>query len=235
MKRNRPDVIVPTLGEKIAGWIYLPFYILGLALILSTLFALLGYDVRSIKVQLDLNLTYGILNFVVLGFFFRRYLLKSARQVKAYPGRFFIALAGCLAIYFFGSTAMEWFTRLIDPALKNVNDASITAMTEYGLGKVLLFALVLAPVAEELLFRGLIFSSIHPHSRFWAYAVSMLAFSFIHVLGYVGSYPPKTLALCFLQYLPASFGLAWALEYSGSIWCCFCVHLLSNTIALLLQ
>ena len=85
---------------------------------------------------------------------------------------------------------------------------------------------------RDILFRGMIFTGIRVHSRFWAYAVSMLAFSLIHVMGYVGQYPLHTLALCYLQYLPASFALAWALEYSGSIWAGICLHMIANTIAM---
>ena len=94
-------------------------------------------------------------------------------------------------------------------------------------------ALLLVPTVEELMFRGLIFSSIRPRSRFWAYAVSMLVFAVMHVLNYLSSYPIGTLALCFLQYLPAGFALAWALEYSGSIWASICIHTINNAAAML--
>ena len=83
------------------------------------------------------------------------------------------------------------------------------------------------------MFRGLIFTSIRPRSRFLAYLVSMLTFSVMHVLGYIGSYPIGTLGLCFLQYLPASFALAWALEFSGTIWAPICVHTIANLVAML--
>ena len=230
--KPRPAVILLERYEKIGGWIFLPLFLFVLPVALTTAAMFLGFPVFRTDVQLYLNFGLELVSAIVLIVLFHRYLGKSFRQAKSFPGRFVIAVLVGVAIYFFGTTFMELLTTLIEPGLENIHDNTIETLAGTSPVLTLVYAIVLAPLVEELLFRGLIFTSLRRHSRFWAYAVSMIAFSLIHVIGYVGQYPLHTLALCFVQYLPASFALAWALEYSGSIWAGICLHMLANTIAM---
>ena len=232
-RKMRPAFILLNRGEKIAGWIYFPFYVLIISLVLAVIFMLMGRDVQAPGNLLYLNLIYGVINFCVLTVCFHKYLGKSLRQVRQFPGRFFAAVGIGFAIYYFGTVLMTILVQLVEPGLENINDNALGGLAEHGMILMIIYTVLLVPTVEELMFRGLIFSSIRPRSRFWAYAVSMVAFSLMHVLAYVGSYPLRTLLLCFLQYLPASFGLAWALEYSGSIWASIGVHTIANLVAML--
>lgn len=232
---DRPSLPIPSRREQLGGWIYLPFYIFLLPVILTAIYIMMGHTGLSAEDQIQMNLIYGILNFLILGFIFRKYLNESARQAFSRPGRFLIAILGGLAIYFFGSSAMASLSDYLIPGMENVNDAEIAELMNNGRLEMLIFTVALAPITEELIFRGLIFSSIYPRSRFWAYAVSICLFSLVHVLGYVGSYPLAMLGVCFLEYLPASFGLAWAMEFSGTIWANIGVHMLANTLAMIVN
>ena len=99
------------------------------------------------------------------------------------------------------------------------------------LGKLLL-ATVIGFAVYYGLTRGLVFGALHPRSRMLAYIVSTLFFSFIHVMGYIGSFSASVLLLCFLQYIPAGVMLAWAYEYSGSILAPILIHTAVNAIAI---
>lgn len=235
--KPRPAIILLEPREKLAGWIYLPIYVLLLPLLLGIL---LGLAVVFLRLPLDeeamtihLNTAYGAVNFFFALIFFRRYLLRSARQLRHFPGRFFIALFAGFAIYYFGTAIMTIITQIIAPGMENINDSTIESMVRVNTLEMLIFTVVLVPLAEETLFRGLIFTTLRPHSRFAAYAVTILAFSAVHVIGYIGSYPWQMLFLSFIQYLPASFALAWALEYSGSIWASIGIHTLANAMAMI--
>ena len=232
-RKIRPAFILLTRGEKIAGWIYFPFYVLLISVALTVIFMFLGRNVLDPGNLLYLNLIYGGINFCVLVVCFHKYLGKSLRQVKHFPGRFFAAVGIGFAIYYLGTVVMTVLIQFIQPGLENINDSALEGIAKHGMILMIIYTVLLVPTVEELMFRGLIFSSIRPHSRFLAYAVSMVTFSMMHVLSYIGQYPVSTLGLCFIQYLPASFGLAWALEYSGSIWASIGVHTLANLIAML--
>ena len=230
---NRPPLLVPSRVEQQRGRIYFPFYIFLLSVILTEIYVAMGHTALTAEDRVQINLIYGIINFINLVLIFREFLSESAVKAFSRPGRFLIALLGGLVIYFFGSSAMTTLSDYLIPGMENVNDAGIVELLNNGRLEMLIFTVLLAPITEELIFRGLIFSSIYPHSRFWAYAVSICLFSLVHVLGYIGKYPIATLAVCFLEYLPASFGLAWALEFSGTIWANIGVHMLANTFAML--
>ena len=91
---------------------------------------------------------------------------------------------------------------------------------------------ILVPVAEETFYRGLIFGGLYSRSKATAYVVSSLLFSAIHVLGYIGSYEPVHLLLCFLQYLPAAYCLNFAYRYGGTILAPIFMHMLTNLFAI---
>ena len=230
--KPRPALILLEPYEKIVGWIYLPLFFLGLPMLVTIAAMLLHINVLSVRVQVLLNAGLELFSFVLLAVCFHRYLGRCFRQTRSFPGRYFVGLVVGIVIYYFGTALMSFLTQLIEPGLENINNATIEDMAGANVPVMLVYTILLAPLVEELLFRGLIFTSLRPRSRFWAYFISMAAFSLIHVMGYVGQYPLLTLALCFVQYLPASFALAWAMEYSGSIWASITVHMIANTIAM---
>ena len=230
--KPRPALILLEPYEKIIGWVFLPLFFVGLPVMVSIAAMLLGINVLRTDVQLYLNAGLELFSFVLLAACFHRYLGKCFRQTRSFPGRYLLGLIVGLVIYFFGNALMGFLTQLIEPGLENINNNTIADMAGSNAVVALAFAVLLAPLVEEILFRGVIFTSLRSRSRFWAYVVSMAAFSLIHVIGYVGQYPLLTLALCFVQYLPASFALAWAMEYSGSIWTSISVHMLANIAAM---
>ena len=48
-------------------------------------------------------------------------------------------------------------------------------------------SIFLVPIVEEMLFRGVVFGSIRPRSRLWAYVVSVAAFSVYHVWSFAAA------------------------------------------------
>ena len=230
--KPRPALILLEAYEKIIGWIYLPLFFLVLPVVLGIAAMLLHINVLSVRVQVLLNAGLELFSFLLLAVCFHRYLGRCFRQTRSFPGRYFVGLVVGIVIYYFGTALMSFLTQLIEPGLENINNNTIEGMAGTNVPVMLVYTILLAPLVEELLVRGTIFTTLRPHSRFWAYAVSIAVFCLIHVMGYVGQFPLRTLILCFVQYLPASFALAWALEYSGSIWTSISVHMVANTIAM---
>ena len=99
---------------------------------------------------------------------------------------------------------------------------------------VVIGTVLLVPMAEETLYRGLIFGFLYTKNRLAAYLVSAAVFSAIHLLGYIGSYSAPHLLLAFIQYLPAGFVLAEAYRFSGSIFAPIVIHGGINAIGLML-
>ena len=91
-------------------------------------------------------------------------------------------------------------------------------------------AVFLAPLTEEVLFRGAVFNGIRKTNRIAAYAVSMVLFSVYHIWGYAVEDPSYWLYT--LQYLPAAFLLCRCYERTNSIWCSIFFHMLVNHISM---
>ena len=114
--------------------------------------------------------------------------------------------------------------------LLNQNNEALLDLAGEDFGTMSAVAVFLAPITEELMFRGGIFGLIRKKSRAWAYAVSTLLFSFYHIWGYALQDPTYWLYL--LQYLPAGFLLCRCYERSNSIWCSIFFHMLVNLVSL---
>ena len=89
-----------------------------------------------------------------------------------------------------------------------------------------------APLAEECLFRGWIFTGLAQKSLPLAYLVTALCFAAVHVTGYIGLYDTRTLLLSLLQYLGPSVALCWTCRKADSLCAPLILHCCINIIAL---
>lgn len=109
------------------------------------------------------------------------------------------------------------------------NNEGVIEMVQTDLRKAAAMAVFLAPIVEELLFRGALFGSLRRKPRLLAYAVSALAFALYHVWYFALSDPAQF--LYGLQYVPAALVLAWLYERSDCIWTSIFMHMLTNAVA----
>ena len=218
-----------TRYEQLAGWIYLVLQLSVLSLVLRAVNLLLG---QSFSLS-ELNFIFFCVNFLCVTVIFRRFLIRSVRVTLSSPGRWASAVAWGLGLYW----AMQFMVSLIItrlyPEFFNVNDTSVATMVLERPVLITLGTVLLVPVAEEVLYRGLIFRSLYNRHPILGYAVSTLAFAALHVVGYLFNYTPLHLALCFLQYIPAGLCLGWAYARADSILAPIAIHMVINLIGIL--
>lgn len=118
------------------------------------------------------------------------------------------------------------------PNYRPLVDTGIAALSDGNRYLLVLGAVVLIPVIEEVLYRGLIFRNLWRKKKVVAYILSMLVFAAIHVYGYVGSQDITTLALCFVRYLPAGLCLAWTYAKADNIFAPILVHAIINAVSI---
>ena len=214
--------------ETVVGWSWYAFQMIVLPSLLTSVNGLLKKPFSAAEV----NFTYFILNFLATLWIYHKFLGASFQAVGAHPALFCQAVVLGLAAYWASFTAMNFCLHLLDPGYVNQNDASIAAMTKGSYYLMLLGTVILAPVAEECVFRGLLFRNLWKVHMGAAYAVSMAAFSVVHIVSYIGVYSPLRLLLAFLQYLPAGLCLSWCYTKSGSIYGPIAMHSLINLYSL---
>lgn len=219
--------------EIIAGWIFFPIYLIFLSTVIVLILTTAGVDLRTPEAQANANLLYGVVSFVAVCIIFHRFLIRNLGNLARRFWGYIQAVILSFVIYWAGTTLVGMVVSLLQPELTNINNDVIVHMAQSNYRAMLLYTVALAPVIEETLFRGLIFSCLHRRHRILAYAVSAVAFSALHIVGYIGLDSLWNLALCFLEYLPAGIALGWAYERADSIWAPITLHIIINAISML--
>ena len=218
IKPPGPDM---TPWERSWGIRYLLFQLIFLPQILVLLNDLTG---RLLSTPW-LNVVFFTVNFGAVGWIFRAFWQKTLQELPQTWKKSLALAALGLGAYYLTALALDWVLTRLYPGFGNVNDASVYQSVQLEYLPMALGTVFLVPVAEESLYRGVVFRGLWRWSRPWAYAISAVVFCAVHVLSYVGRYEPALLALNFLQYLPAGLILAWAYEKSGSIACPILIHM----------
>ncbi|MBN4969585.1 CPBP family intramembrane metalloprotease [Stenotrophomonas maltophilia] len=96
-----------------------------------------------------------------------------------------------------------------------------------------LFAVVLAPAYEELLFRRVLFGRLWKAGRPWLGVVlSSLAFALIHEIPGTSANGPAEIAQLWLVYGGMGAAFCWLYQRTGTLWAAIAAHALNNGVAL---
>lgn len=218
--------ISTTKRQTLLGLSYLLISMFVLPVVLVLCNALLKNPLSETAI----NLVYFGLNFAVVIGIFHGFLWESLKAFWRAPWKSLRSALIGLALYFGATFVIGFAITHIDPDFVNVNDDNIMGLFDEYAALMTLTAVILVPITEEMLYRGVLFQSLQRRNRAIAYAVSVLVFASIHVIGYIGMYDLQTLALCFMQYLPAGICLAWAYEKSDNIIAPILMHITINQI-----
>ena len=215
--------------ENIAGFIYIAIQMFLLPSVLQSINSTLPTPFTTGA----LNFIYFAINFICVTVIFHRYLLTSFKVLIQSP---FVTLKCALfgfVAYQVGKALMTLVIMLLSPDFTNLNDQAVQdSMTQnytlMGIGTI-----ILAPVAEEVLYRGVVFGCFHRKFPVFAYIFSTIVFSMIHIVGYIGKYTPMALLCSFILYLPAGLCLAWAYDKSGTVMAPILMHIAINQLGIL--
>ncbi|MBE6958365.1 MAG: CPBP family intramembrane metalloprotease [Ruminococcaceae bacterium] len=218
-----------TSQEKIYGTVWLAFE----ALLFPRLLQLLNTLLPVPLTQASINALFFGINFLVVAILFRRYLVGQAKLIPDTVGKSIaVALVG-FAAYSLASFFMLQFLLAIDPHFASVNDLTIRDLVKEDFLLMFVGTVILVPITEECLLRGLVFRGLYDRSPLLAWAASVVIFSAVHLISYIGLYPLPTMLLCFVQYIPAGLCLAGAYRLSGSLLSPILIHALVNLMGML--
>ena len=215
-----------TRGQIIAGYLYLPFYAVLLSVGLSYISELFGLSLT----ELELNTCWFVLNALIVWIIFHRFLLRSLRRI-----RFWDLVQACILgfVFYYAATWLFGFlTDLLNIRIVSFNDEAVQSLVTENYWVMAVCSVVIAPIVEETLVRGLIFGSIRSKSRILAYLASMLFFSMMHVWAYIPTEGLVPVLLAAAQYVPASIALGWTYEKANTVWAPIAVHMAVNAISI---
>ncbi len=158
----------------------------------------------------------------------RRASFEAARRPSTWGWTALVALGVII-----GSNGIAWLARQagIEPVPTNL------ALMEQALARfpwfLALFAIVLAPAYEELLFRRVLFGRLWQAGRPWlGMLLSSLAFALVHEVPGTSANGPWEIAQLWLVYGGMGAAFAWLYQRTGTLWAPIVAHALNNAIAL---
>lgn len=213
--------------ETACGWLYLALELFVLPSVLQQLNSLLPAPLS----QMWMNTVFYLLNFLFVLVIFHSFLSRSLTAVGKKFGQFLKGTVLGFVGYWVCGQVLGWLLGLV-PEFVNVNDRALSEMVSSNFAVMLVGTVFLVPVVEEIFYRGLIFQGLYNRNRELAYLLSVLVFSAVHVVGYLGSASPLVLLLCFLQYIPAGLFLALAYVEADTIFAPIVIHMVINAMGI---
>ncbi len=214
--------------ERYAGWFFFGFQLLVLPEILAFCNKLLPKPLGLTQLQI----VAFILTFSIIVAIFHRFLWNGLMTACEKLWRTLKSAFLAFCVYYVSNILVGLLITKLMPDFYNVNDSSIDQMATQSRTLMTICVVVLVPVTEETLYRGLLFGGLYAKNKWLGYIVSVVVFAAVHVIGYVGQYEITHLLLCLLQYVPAGIALAWAYEESDTIWAPILMHMTINLIGM---
>ena len=214
-----------TRSEKIFGGVYLLLQTLLVPFAVTLLCTALGNPSDAL-----INLICFFCNALLALVFFRRLLVRSWRNAARDWKRTLAVTVKGFGLYWAINLLITAAILALRPDFANANDAGVNAMIDEYPVLMTVAVIFAAPLAEECLFRGWIFTGLAHRSLPLAYGVSCGLFAAAHLVGYVGRYDGVSLLLCLLQYIGPSFVLCRICREADSLAAPLALHMLINTL-----
>lgn len=243
MKKDENGFVVMEKNEKLLLWIVIvPFFFLGSSLVYRVQYLLCGMDQSRVSL-LATELITDLLLFLMCLVLFRKFLFESAKAlvkskmgnglmwagigvIMSYAFQFLIAVV--FAVTF---VLLEWdYTQL---QLTYSNQGIINYYANQNAFVVALCAVVLAPIAEELVFRGGVFRVLRRWNTALAMIGSAAAFAFVHIIVALSNENKMGVIFAFCVYWAAGMAHAVLYEKKKNIILNIFMHTVINLIGAL--
>jgi membrane protease YdiL (CAAX protease family) len=215
----RPQI---TKSEQLRGWIFFALYVLVFPMIM-------GLVQRSFEGRLPIaesNVIYYLVCVTLVFLVFWSFLQHAFHLLLDWlPENLFAFFTGLA-----GAGALHLIVSFIPLPVENPNLISYPEQYQLSPAATVVILVVLMPIVEETLFRGLLFGVARRYSRILGYVLSTLLFAFYCVWQFVFTYGTVDLRylLLFVQYIPMSLALTWCYDNGGSVWSPIALHMVIN-------
>ena len=225
-KHRRPWRPQLTQAEMGRGWVFFALYVLVFPWVM-------GWVQRSFHGELPVaesNVVYYLLAATLVLLVFWSFLRHGLDLLLDFLPENLFALSTGLV----GAGVLHLLTRLIPLPVENPNDFNYPEQFALAPLATVVILVVLMPLVEETLFRGLLFSTSRHYSRVLAYVLSVLVYAVYCVWQFIYAYDSLDFRylLLFIRYLPMSLALTWCYDNGGSIWSPIVLHMLLNAVTL---
>lgn len=219
-----------TPSEFYRGWVFFALYLFVFPLLMGWLQMLLSQRFDFFLQTSEFSLIYYFLLLCAALLLFWSFLRQGFDiLLDDLPENLSAFLIGLV-----GAGVLQFLVSLLPLPVEDPNPASYADSFFLAPASTVAVLVLLMPILEEVLFRGLLFGSLRQYSRGLAFAVSILAYDLFCVLPLAWTplgFDPAFLLLL-LRYLPMSAALTWCYDKGGSIWAAIALHIALNGLVL---
>lgn len=225
-RQRRPWRPQLTRAEMVRGWVFFALYVLLFPWIM-------GWVQRAFQGELPIaeaNVVYYFLSAVLVFLVFWTFLKHGFYMLLDGPRENLFAFGTGL----FGWLVLSLLAGLIPLPVANPNLMSYPEQFALAPKATVVILVVLMPIVEEPLFRGLLFGTSRKYSRILGYVLSAFLYALYCVWQFVYAYGTVDFRylLLVVEYLPMSLALTWCYDNGGSIWSPIALHMVINTVTL---
>ena len=219
----RPQLTQAEMGR---GWVFFALYVLLFPWVM-------GWVQRSFDGALpvaEANVVYYLLSATLVFLVFWTFLKHGFHLLLDWlPENLFAFVTGLA-----GAGVLRFLVSLIPLPVENPNAISYPEQFALAPPATAVILVVLMPIVEEPLFRGLLFGTARRYSRALGYVLSTLVYAVYCVWQFAYAYGQVDLRYLLLavEYLPMGLALTWCYDNGGSIWSPIALHAAINAFTL---
>lgn len=221
-----------THGERYRGWAYFVLYFLIFPPLLYFVRNLLDLQWGVYLTDAAANALYYCFCTVMVLLLFWSFLKNSFCILLDHIPENIFAFGSALA----GSVILTVLVGVIPLPVENPVIYTYPEQFAVSPGATVAILVLLWPMIEETLFRGLLFGGVRKYSRVLAWVLSVALFVFFKVWQF--AIMPGQVDLRYLlvgvQYLPMALAFTWCYDIGGSIWSAILLHMVINGASLFL-
>ncbi len=207
-----------TPSERQRGWVFLILYLLVFPRLNTWAQRVLTGDGEALVAET--NVVYYALLFALALLVFWSFLKKDFVELLDWlPENLFGVLAGLL-----GAGALHLLVGCIAFPVQDPIPPQYAAQLGVSPVPTVVLVVVLIPVVEEVVYRGILFGSLREYSRPAAMVVCVLFYALAGVWRYALEYGDLRYLLLTVLYLPKALALTWCYDNGGSIWASAVLH-----------
>lgn len=229
---------VPTQAKWMFIFVILPLYMYCGSIILSALFKflVLHFHLQADYTQLNayLNLVFDLILLLLAGWLLKDSMIEQFKDFKKNIKNhmFYGCVVGVLLIY-----ACQIVGGLLTLALggnqSSENQQFIESISTSYPVIMIFVSCVLAPIVEEMLFRGIVFGWLYEWNPKMAHLISAFIFGFIHIMSAVMNGNISEWVQIFPYFL-MGFVLSYLYEKQNNIYVPILSHMMNNMISMCL-
>ena len=211
--------------QTVIGLVYLPIHAVLLSLLLPKVFESLGVENMDI-----MNMVYYGIGVLVCFVCFWSFLREGYDGLLDKLGFCLVSFMMALGLDYLLSYAVSMILAGFSSAEASA-DVDLSEIAIVSSGVIRAAGIFMVPIVEEVLFRGVVFGSLHKKGRLMAYAVTIALFAVAHTWQYVAASGDWGYWVYALQYIPFGIAACWLYERTNTIWLPIGFHMMINAMS----